>query len=134
MQDAKLCSRNGRLSPENNNFTCISPKGLSIVDYIIAPCDVFHKCNTFNVYTMTEAADMSNLAPLNGSQCKVTDHSLLHVNFTLDQLSFNHYNTDYQANLYENLDDDNGNEYKSRRYYFNNVPELLMSSDGWKMA
>ncbi len=43
MHDAKLCSLNGRLSLENNNFTCISPKGLSIVDYIIVPHDVFHK-------------------------------------------------------------------------------------------
>ncbi len=97
MQDAKLCSLNGRLSPENNNFKCISPKGLSIVDYIIVPNNVFHKCNSFNVYTMTETADMCNLAPLIGNQCKLPDHSLLHVNFTLDQLSSNHDNTDYQA-------------------------------------
>ncbi len=94
MQDAKLCSLNGRLSPENNNFSCISPKGLSIVDYIIVSHDVFHKCNTLNVYTMTEAADMCNLAPLIGNWCKLPDHSLLHVNFTLDQLSSNHDNTD----------------------------------------
>ncbi len=66
MQDAKLCLLNGRLSPENNNFTCISPKGLSFVDYIIVPHDVLHKCNTFNVFTMTEATDMCNLAPLIG--------------------------------------------------------------------
>ncbi len=132
MQYAKLCSLNGRLSPENNNFTCISPKDLSIVDYIIVPHDVFHKYNTLNVYTMTEAADTCNLAPLIGNRCKLPDHSLLHVNFTLDQLSSNHDNTDYQANLHENLDDDNSNEYKSHRYYFNNVPEFFMSSDSWK--
>ncbi len=132
MQEAKLCSLNGTLSPENNNFTCILPKGLSIVDYIIVPCDVCHKCNTFNVYIMTEAAHMCNLAPLIGNRCKLPDHSLLHVHFTLGQLSSNQDNTDYQANLHENLDDDNSNEYKSRRYYFNNVPEYFMSSDSWK--
>ncbi len=124
MQDAKLCSINGRLSQENNTFTCISPKGLLIVDYIMVSHDVFHKCNIFNVYTMTETADMCNLTPLIGNRYKLPDHSLLHVNFTLDQLSSNHDNTDY--NLYENLDDNNNsNEYKSHRYYFNNVPEFF---------
>ncbi len=80
---------------------------------------MFH---SFNVYTMNEVADMCNLAPLISNRCKLPDRSLLHVNFTLDQLSSNHDNTDYQANLHENLDDHNSNEYKSCRYYFSNVP------------
>ncbi len=51
----------------------------------------------------------------------------------VDQLLSNHDNTDYQANLHEFLDHDNNcNEYKSFRYYFNNVPEFFMSSDSWK--
>ncbi len=126
MQDAKLCSLNGRLSPENNNFTYISPKGLSIVDYIIVPHNVFHKlCNILNVYTMTEIPDMCNLAPLIGNRCKLPDHSPLHINFTLTNYHLILITlSNYQANLHENLDDDNSNEYKSRRYYFNNAPEF----------
>ncbi len=69
MQEGKLCSLNSRLSPENNNFTCISPKALSIVDYIIVPHDVFHKC---------KAVDMCNLEFYIGNRCKLHDHSLLH--------------------------------------------------------
>ena len=132
LQDAKLCTLNGRLSPENDNFTCISPKGISVVDYIIVPHDVFHKCKTFNVYTMTDIADMCNLAPLIGNRCKLPDHSLLHVNFSLEELS----SSDNSIN--ENVNDINtninnvSNEYKSRRYHFNNVPEFFMSSESWK--
>ncbi len=42
MQDAKLCVLNGRLNPEIDNYTCISPRGAaSVVDYIITPHDVY---------------------------------------------------------------------------------------------
>ncbi len=44
MQDAKLCVLNGRLNPEHDNYTCISPRGSSVVDYIITPHDVYYKC------------------------------------------------------------------------------------------
>ncbi len=54
MQDAKLCVLNDRLNPENDNYTCISPRGASVVDYIITPHVVYYKCPTFNFYTMTE--------------------------------------------------------------------------------
>ncbi len=35
MQDVKMCVLNGRLKPENDNYTCISPRGASFVDYIM---------------------------------------------------------------------------------------------------
>ncbi len=81
---------------------------------------------------MTEAADMCTLAHLIGKRGKLPHHSLLHVNFTLDQLSTNYDNTDYQANLHEHSDDENNNEYKSHKYHFKNLQEFVMSSDSWK--
>ncbi len=43
MQDAKLCVLNGCLNPENDNYTCISTCGSSVVDYIITPHHVYYK-------------------------------------------------------------------------------------------
>ncbi len=82
MQDAKLCVLNGHLNPENDNYTCISPHGSSVVDYTH---DVFYKYQAFHVYTTTDMIDACNLAPIIGDICKSPDHSILHVNFnTID--------------------------------------------------
>ncbi len=46
LKDSKMCILNGRLRPENDNFTYLSDKGRSVVDYIVTPHDclktVFH--------------------------------------------------------------------------------------------
>ncbi len=80
MQDAKLCVLNMCLNPENVNYTCISPCGSSVVEYIITPHDVYYKCQAFHVHTTTDMIDACNVAPLIGDRCKPPDHSILHVN------------------------------------------------------
>ncbi len=37
LKHSKMCILNGRLSPENDNFTYLSDKGRSVVDYIVPP-------------------------------------------------------------------------------------------------
>jgi len=37
LKDMKTCVLNGRFEDHLNNFTCISPRGKSIVDYCIVP-------------------------------------------------------------------------------------------------
>ncbi len=86
MQDAKLCILNGRISPEIDNYTCISPRGASVVDYIITPHDVYYKCPTLNIYIMTELMDKCNLSLLIGNRCKSPDHSILHVQLKLQTM------------------------------------------------
>ncbi len=98
MQDTKLCVLH--LNPENDNYTCIStiihvfqqlymyfnnytcispPRSASVVDYIITPHDVYYKCQTFNIYTMTELMDKCNLSPLIGNKCKPTQYCMYNL-------------------------------------------------------
>ncbi len=37
VNDCRLCILNGRLDPQNDNFTYISDNGKSVVDYTITP-------------------------------------------------------------------------------------------------
>ena len=37
LNDAKLCCLNGRICNDNDNFTSVSRKGRSVVDYICIP-------------------------------------------------------------------------------------------------
>ena len=49
--DSKFCIVNGRISPEFNNFTSISPKGSAVVDYFMVPIDNLSTCKQFKVHT-----------------------------------------------------------------------------------
>ena len=45
LKDAKMCLLNGRLSPHMDNFTCISNKGRSVVDYLCTPYECLRFCD-----------------------------------------------------------------------------------------
>ena len=51
------CILNGRLNPENNNFTSISVRGKAVVDYIVTSHADMKTCLGFNVYTPSELID-----------------------------------------------------------------------------
>ena len=53
-----LCILNGRNS-DRNDFTSISVKGCSVVDYCITPYDIF---NYFTDFTVTRTTDLINTA------------------------------------------------------------------------
>ncbi len=130
MQDAKQCVLNGRLNSENDNYTCISLHGSFVVDYIITPHDVYYKFQAFHVYTITDMMVACNLASLIGDRYKPSDHSILHVNFnTIDV-----FNQESNANATFDIESDitEENVYRKRKYRFNNVLHLFMSSDIWK--
>ncbi len=129
---AKLCILFGRLNPENNNYMCISPGGSSVVDYIITPHDVYYKCQAFHVSTSIDMIDACNLAPLIGDKCKPPDHSILHVNCNTIEVFIQESNVNDTFDIESDITEEN--IYKKRKYRFNNVPDLFMSSDIWKEA
>ena len=57
---ANLCMLNGRLG--TNNFTCISHKGRSVVDYCFVPYEQLGFYNNFQVITMTDAVEQYSLS------------------------------------------------------------------------
>ncbi|MEW8548010.1 MAG: endonuclease/exonuclease/phosphatase family protein, partial [Candidatus Thiodiazotropha sp.] len=71
--DCNLCMVNGRVG--RDNFTCISPLGKSVVDYVLIPQENLNKCLDFEVLTMSELINAFNLHGLT----KIPDHSLVQV-------------------------------------------------------
>lgn len=45
----EMCILNGRLSPDYDDFTSVSPRGMSVVDYIITPAKSFSLFSNFRV-------------------------------------------------------------------------------------
>ena len=72
--DAKLCVVNGRISPEFDNFTCISTKGKSVVDYFIVPHMNLINCVKCTVHTVKDIID-----PAYHGNVSLPDHSLLEL-------------------------------------------------------
>jgi hypothetical protein len=77
--ESKLCVLNGRLTADLDNYTSVSPKGSSVVDYIAVNHEAFDKCKQFQVHLAREA--MTNANVLHN---KVPDHSILELVFNAE--------------------------------------------------
>ena len=73
MQDHNMCMLNGRGNDNSNNFTCISGRGKSVVDYCITPIDNMNDLKNFEIVTMNDFCEISNSDILT----RKPDHSLL---------------------------------------------------------
>ena len=123
ISDLRFCVLNGRF--ENDNFTCISHKGKSVVDYVAVPYDCLEKCSDFCVITPVDAVDDSNSRFLIGEKSKMSDHSILICTFSAT----------YSSQCPE-LDSDSGPQYpgRKRRYCFKNIPDNFCNNDAFKAA
>ena len=79
MISANLCMLNGRHG--TNNFTCISHKGRSAVDYCFVPYEQLGFYNNFQVITMTDAVEQYSLSVPD----RLPDHSLLTATIVLSK-------------------------------------------------
>ena len=81
LKDVKMCTLNGRFSSANDNFTCISPRGKSVVDFVLVPHDTLQSCIDFRVDSVTDIMETYGLMSLESTHCKRPDHSLLYLKF-----------------------------------------------------
>ena len=75
--ETKLCIVNGRIQPFKDNFTSISSKGCSVVDYFFTNHDNLNLVNDFEVVTMSEIAENLGSQGISCAPSKISDHSLL---------------------------------------------------------
>lgn len=76
----KLCVLNGRVCPDYDNYTSISTKGHSVVDYVFVPQQSVSQFTQFKVLTVKSMCEQYNIKPT----CKIPDHSLLLCDVTVD--------------------------------------------------
>lgn len=80
LTEAKLCMLNGRTNG-TDNYTCVSTKGVSVVDYILVPHENYTSCTQFNVDLCSNIIEEHQLQQLLNQKCKIPDHSVLSVLF-----------------------------------------------------
>ena len=122
LNEAKLCIFNGRFNETENNFTSVSTRGKTVVDYMCVPHDVMEKCVSFKVRTARSIIEDGNLSTLLGERSKAPDHSALITEFRTS-----HIHTDNYVAESDNTCD-------RKRYKLKSIPLDFLSSDISELA
>ena len=76
LKSVNHCMLNGRITPDLDNFTCISHKGRSVVDYLFVGHESISNINQFSVLTVTDLCQSLNIQATRA----MPDHSILSAN------------------------------------------------------
>ena len=79
-----MCILNGRFFTTHDNFTSISSRGMSVVDYILAPIKSYNSLSNFRVHNPLQIITQNRIE----TDSSTPDHRILSVDFNLDLLSF----------------------------------------------
>ena len=122
VKDGNLAVINGRINPENDNYTFVSNRGTSVVDYFLTPYDCLDFCNNFKVDLVSDVLEKCNAYNLLSHKCRAPDHSIL-------TLTVKHsYIADFDQQLSSTHDQDvNGR----KLYLFKNNPTGFLNSNNW---
>ena len=82
LKDNRALICNGRITPEQNDFTFVSPQGRSVPDYIYCPADHINYCSSLKVVKVSDVINMFDL-PVPHT---LPDHSIVVGEF--DSFSF----------------------------------------------
>ena len=96
MINANCCMLNGRNS-ENNEYTCIRPQGMSVVDYCLVPYEDFDKYSDFKIQKITNLLTETKIIQSLEPRTSIPDHSILIWTTKIDCIhsvteSYNHKN------------------------------------------
>ena len=105
--DCNMCMVNGRIG--KNDYTCISPNGKSVVDYVLLPYECLGKCKDFKIHTMT---DLINTYNLMGST-KFPDHSVIQFDLSYENIA--------------STNCDRSNDMIKRSYKVDNIPITFLN-------
>ena len=103
--ESKMCVLNGRITADLDNFTSVSTKGSSVVDYIAINHNAITKCKQFKVHLAREAMSNANVY-----HNKIPDHSVLELVFDTN----NCYQLNEQTSLMSNCQTSNENTTRFR--------------------
>ena len=85
LKDNRTVILNGRVTPQFNNFTFVTPRGASVPDYMICPIDNLYNCTEFKVFLMSDICNLFGLQPPR----TLPDHSFLFSTFKTYQSDTN---------------------------------------------
>ena len=79
LKDNRALICNGRVTPNENDFTFVSPQGRSVPDYIYCPADHIHYCSSLKVVKISDIINMFDLSVPHS----LPDHSVVVSEFDL---------------------------------------------------
>ena len=120
LKESRMVITNGRINGIDN-FTSISTKGKSVVDYVAVPIDNLDQCIACNVRPVSDIIDQYGFEPFLSEKCKPPDHSPICLTY---KLTLSNY-----SDLSESSERPNTG---SKRYNFNSVSNEFLKSDTWK--
>ena len=133
LHESKMCVGNGRV-PGSDNFTCISTKGKSVVDYIAINHDGLENCSEWKVFTPIDMLSDLNLQMLVSRGCKPSDHSVVMMTYSTNSIdthsvpSNNREDTPeqcVQSDIYSNF-------VKGKKVCYNSIPDSFLLSETWQ--
>ena len=134
VRDMTLCIVNGRVSPEKDNYTSISNRGRSVVDYILTQQHFLSNCNDFAVHTVTDLIEQFNLQYYVSSSSKPPDHSVLWINLSLPGYSQRVDEPVRRDQPPDHLSQNNTDNINSRhftKFMYNGDKHEFMNNNSW---
>ena len=84
LKDNRAVILNGRVTPQNNDFTFLSPRGRSVPDYLWCSLEHLNYCKSFEVKSVSEVIESYHLVP----PTNLPDHSILVGTFDISNCNF----------------------------------------------
>ena len=100
LKDNRSIILNGRVTPENNNYTFVSTRGCSVPDYFFCPVDNLYSCIEMKTILMTDVVNMFGLVPPR----ILPDHSILSGAFVTSFYEFGKNFENLNSNKNKNSD------------------------------
>ena len=129
LQEANMCIVNGRIEQGCNDYTFVSTRGRSVVDYIAVDFSTLKDCTKFQVISPVDLLNMFNFQCYISSRCKAPDHSVIVLSVDVHcQFNVNNHNSQTGSQICNNID----NVGTKKRYNFENMPRNFLRSDDFK--
>ena len=123
LKESRMVITQGRITGQNN-FTSISSRGKSCVDFMTVSIENIDQCTDCNVILTSDIISSKGLESLISENCKPPDHSPVTLSFYLVILA--------PLENSMNAQNSNSNNNTSRRYMFDTMSEDFLNSTTWQ--
>ena len=122
LKESCMVVTNGRVNGKNN-FTSISSKGKSVVDFVVIPIENIEECINCDVHLVSEMIEDNNFESFISEKCKPPDHSPIILSFKPKIIhDLNAEDTSHPINM------------SSKRYKYDTMSNEFLHNDTWKFV
>ena len=129
LRDSCCCILNGRFDPDLDNYTCVSTRGVSVVNYIVCDETTLHMISDFRVETMTSIVEKLKLREIMSERGKLSDHSMISCTINVSPYCAPQSTSDTATDSRNTQTSDT-----VRKYNVSNIPDDFLSHISVKNA